>query len=332
MTESQGKSKHPRPGRENSERSAPVVSVIIPTYNRVSFLPQALGSVLSQTVAAPAVADQHGGEVGGAHRAAGLEVIVADDGSTDGTAEYLASAAAAAPGVVRVVTLEHGGTPGRARNAGVAAARSDLLAFLDVDDIWRPEKLQRQLPLHLEGGPAGAAEGPRAGVVLSHTRETWLRGTRTISQAGQNHAREGDVFADALHKCTIGPSTTVMRRVTFEELGGFREDLEVAEDYELWLRLTHRYPVAYLNEALTIKRAGHGDQLSEKYGAIEYFRIQALRDLVDVGAFGDIPRHAVEAADALARKCRIYAKGCAKRGRLTEAADFKSLAGRYDRS
>lgn len=307
-----------------SERDfASVVSVIIPTYNRLSFLPEALGSVLSQV-----------GMGVGSLRA--HEIIVIDDGSTDGTAEYLHEVETASSGGIRVVTLEHGGFPGRTRNAGVAAARSDLVAFLDVDDVWRPEKLLRQLPMHLGSAAGGAGDGPsRSGpapgrVVLSHTRETWLRGARTISQAGQNHAREGDVFADALHKCTIGPSTTVMSRTVFEELGGFREDLEVAEDYELWLRLTHRHPVAYLDEELTIKRAGHGDQLSERYGAIEYFRIQALRDLVEADAFGNVAVHARAAAETLARKCRIYAQGCAKRGRFEEAAEYRALAQSYE--
>lgn len=295
------------------------LSVIIPSYNRRDFLPEAIASVLSQTWP-------------GAARPGALEIIVADDGSTDGSGEYLAEAARQLPGLLRVLRLAHGGTPGRARNAAVAAARGELIAFLDVDDLWRPEKLARQLPLHL--APAGAAP------VLSHTRESWLRGDRLISQKGQRHRREGDVFPDALHKCTIGPSTVIMRRDTFLELRGFREDLEVAEDYELWLRLTHRHPVAYLDEPLTIKRAGHGDQLSEKYGAIEYFRIQALRDLLAARAFAEeaavAPEGAAEsrghqglAEEVLAEKCRIYAKGCEKRGRLDEAAQYRALAAFY---
>ncbi|MFP4484962.1 MAG: glycosyltransferase family 2 protein [Spirochaetaceae bacterium] len=296
---------------------APTLSVVIPTFNRLSFLPEAISSVLSQTWAAPA---SHAGR-GDARQAPLLEIIVVDDGSTDGTPEYLADAAAAAPEVIRVVTLTHGGTPGRARNAGVAAARGDLIAFLDADDLWRSDKLEGQMALHR----------PKAAAVLSHTRETWLRGRRIVSQAGQEHLREGEVFADALHKCIIGPSTTVMERRVFEELGGFREDLEVAEDYELWVRLTHRHPVAYVDEELTIKRAGHGDQLSERYGAIEFFRIQGLRDLVEGGAFEDVPEHARAAARTLARKCRIYAQGCAKRGRLEEAQEYREAARFYER-
>ena len=319
----QGDADGPRP-RPSARPVRPLaLSVVIPTYNRRAFLPEAIASVLSQTWTAAPRGPQRGRaqpDSGRAGAAAGLEIIVVDDGSTDGSDAYLDAAAVAAPGALRVVTLTHGGTPGRARNAGVAAARGDLIAFLDADDLWRCDKLERQMAMH----------DPKGQAVLSHTRETWLRGRRIVSQAGQEHAREGDVFADALHKCIIGPSTTIMERRIFEELGGFREDLEVAEDYELWLRLTHRYPVGYLDEELTVKRAGHGDQLSERYGAIEYFRIQALRGLVEAHAFGDVSAHARAAAETLARKCRIYAQGCAKRGRFEEAAEYRALAQSYE--
>ncbi len=274
------------------------VSVVIPTYNRRSLLMEAIGSALSSTV---------------------LELVIVDDGSDDGTAEYLADLGRQAPELLRLVTLTHGGTPGRARNRGVAAARGRYIAFLDADDLWRPHKLARQLQEHAR------PEAP----VLSHTRETWLRNGRVVSQAGQKHGTSGDVFADSLHKCIIGPSTVVLERAVFQELDGFREDLEIAEDYELWLRLVHRYSVAYVNEELTVKRAGHGDQLSERYGAIEYFRIQALQDLVDRGFFDEHPEHAAAARRALSRKCRIYAQGCAKRDRFQEAQDYERRARYY---
>jgi hypothetical protein len=131
-----------------------------------------------------------------------------------------------------------------------------------------------------------------------------------------------------LRKCVIGPSTVVLPRQTLTGVGGFREDLEVAEDYELWLRIVDTAPVAYVEEPLTTKRAGHGDQLSERYGKIELFRIRALRDLVDRHVF--TPEHQSMAREELARKCRIYATGCSKRGRAGEAAEYEELAQRYD--
>ena len=276
--------------------SPPPVSVIIPVYNRPAMVREALASVLAQTFR-------------------NFEILAVDDGSTDDTPERLEEAAEGAP--LRVIRIEHCGKPGAVRNRGVEAARGELLAFLDSDDLWAPEKLESQLALH---GVASAA--PR----ISHTRERWLRNGREVSQGSQRHRRAGDLFVDSLKKCIIGPSTVMMERSLFEELGGFREDVEIAEDYELWLRVTHREPVAYLDEALTVKRAGPWDQLSERHGGIELFRIQALRELVEQGGFGDNPEHAAEARRELGRKCRIYASGCRKRGREAEAQEYELLA------
>ena len=145
-----------------------------------------------------------------------------------------------------------------------------------------------------------------------------------VSQRAQHHRWSGDLFADSLRKCVIGPSTVLLRRTVFEAAGGFREDLQVAEDYELWLRLTARHRVGYLDRELVIKRAGHGDQLSERFGQIEIFRLRALRDLVEGGQL-DAHHHPAACAE-LARKARIYAAGCRKRGRAGEARRYEELA------
>ena len=91
--------------------------------------------------------------------------------------------------------------------------------------------------------------------------------------------------------------------------------------------------VSYIDEPLTVKRAGHGDQLSEKYGRIEYFRIEALMNLIECEAFADVPKASVRertAREELARKCRIFANGARKRGRIEEADRYVLLAERYD--
>jgi hypothetical protein len=119
----------------------------------------------------------------------------------------------------------------------------------------------------------------------------------------------------------------MMRRELFEEFGGFREDLEIAEDYELWLRITARYPVGYIDEPLVIKRGGHADQLSEKYGQIEIFRIRALLMNLEEGTFQGEQRQL--AARELMGKCRIYAQGCEKRGKDEEARRYREIARRY---
>jgi len=272
------------------------VSVIVPTYNRADYLAEALWSVREQTC-----------RVG--------QLVIVDDGSTDGTEVYVQSLNNQPN--LRYLRIPHCGMPGKVRNAGARLATGEYLAFLDSDDLWEPEKLARQVAYFEE----------HQEIQICHTRETWQRGEKIVSQAGQKHRRSGIIFADALKKCIIGPSTVMMRRELFEELGGFREDLEIAEDYELWLRITARVPVGYIDEPLVVKRGGHADQLSEKYGQIEIFRIKALLVNLEEGSFQGEQRHMV--ARELVRKCRIYAQGCEKRGKGDEARRYREIALNY---
>lgn len=281
----------------------PLFSVIIPVYNRRELVLEALGSVLGQT------------------RLPG-EIILIDDGSDDGTAEacrrFLNGRADSLSW--SLWELAHSGMAGAVRNRGVERSRGEWIAFLDSDDLWEPEKLEEQGRFILS----------HPDLRLVHTRERWLRGDRTISQKKQKHRREGDIFQDALVKCVIGPSTAVLRRDLWEETGGFREDLEIAEDYELWLRITSGEPVGYIDKPLITKRAGSWDNLSDKYGQIEKFRLDALERLIESDWFGvhrgEEPRHL--AREEFRRKCLIYAKGCEKRGRFREGALWAAKANR----
>ena len=118
--------------------------------------------------------------------------------------------------------------------------------------------------------------------------------------------------------------THMLSRELFVECGGFRPDLEIAEDYELWIRICAEHDVGYIDEPLVIKRGGHKDQLSAKYGHIEYFRLKALQENVEKNLFKG--KNMELAAFELARKCRIYAAGCLKRGRKKEADYYLKLA------
>ena len=284
----------------------PLVSVIIPTFNRVDLAAEAIESVRRQKMG-------------------DFELVVVDDGSTDGTEERVSKSAMSDSRII-YYRITHIGCPGAVRNVGAGVSKSRFIAFLDSDDMWLPEKLEKQIAVLIGGGRR-----------ICHTRERWLRNGREISQAGQRHRREGELFCDSLAKCIIGPSTVMLERTLFEEVNGFREDLEIAEDYELWLRITAIASVEYVDEPLTIKRAGHRDQLSEKHGQIEIFRIRALRDLVDSGYFetsdNRSPKKNLDglARKELARKCRIYAAGARKRGRVREADEYESLSARYGR-
>lgn len=268
----------------------PLVSVVVPTFDRAALLAEAVASVLAQSYWP-------------------LELVVVDDGSTDDTERQFSTR-----GDLRYLRIAHTAMPGRVRNAGVEAAAGNLIAFLDSDDLWLPHKLQRQV--------AAMATDK---VALHHTRERWLRHGRTVSQHRQQHTRKGDLFPASLRKCVIGPSTVLLHRSALNAVGGFREDIQIAEDYELWLRLTARYRVGYLDEALTIKRAGHGDQLSERHGHIELFRLRALHALL-TGKWPEDGAQRRAAHMELARKACIYAGGCAKRGRIVEAEEYRALA------
>lgn len=286
----------------------PLVSVIIPGYNRPVLLREAADSVLTQTFS---------------H----LELIIVDDGSDDtGTRPAIESVRLREPGRVRVLRQEHSGMPGQVRNRGAAEARGKYIAFLDSDDLWKPEKVTLQVE-YFSGCMRDTGRPGNSPVRICHTREIWLRDGREVSQAGQRHKRRGDIFRDALKKCIIGPSTVMMERSLFLESGGFREDQEIAEDYEFWLRITGGNCIGYIDEPLVVKRAGSWHQLSEKYGHIEYFRLLGLKDLVDSGFFSGAQKAA--AAEELAKKCGIYAAGCRKRGRTGEAEAYERLAREY---
>jgi len=273
-----------------------MLTIIVPTYNRLPYLKNAINSVSCQIY-------RH------------FQLVVVDDGSTDDTADYVQNLNNRES--LRYLRIPHCSMPGKVRNAGARLATGEYLAFLDSDDLWKPEKLARQV--------AFFEEHPE--IRICHIREIWQRGEKIVSQAGQKHRRSGDIFADALKKCIIGPSTVMMRRELFGEFGGFREDLEIAEDYELWLRITAKYPVGYIDEPLVVKRGGHADQLSEKYGQIEIFRIKALHLNLEQGTFEGEQRQL--AARELVRKCRIYAQGCEKRGKVEEAVHYREIARRY---
>jgi glycosyltransferase involved in cell wall biosynthesis len=279
----------------------PLVTAIIPVYNRPEQVKEAVLSVLSQTWRP-------------------LELIVGDDGSTDLTGTVVQRMIDENETSVEMVLLElpHTGYPGAVRNSCAEAAKGEYLAFLDSDDLWRPEKLEKQIHPFLRN----------PSLRISHTREEWNREGKIISQARLRHKREGDLFQDSLKKCIIGPSTVMIRKDLFLESGGFRDDLEIAEDYEYWLRLTAVEQVRFLDEPLTVKRAGHEDQLSEKYGHIELFRIEGLKTLVDKSYFHGW--YAAAAARELSRKCQVYGRGCMKREKMPEGREYMELSGYYE--
>jgi glycosyltransferase involved in cell wall biosynthesis len=267
----------------------PAVSVIIPTYNRRAMVREAVASVLAQ-------------------RDANFELIVVDDGSTDGTSEMFAQE----DHLTFARTERHG--PAAARNHGVAMARAPLIAFLDSDDLWAPDKLRRQL--------AFIREYPDC--AISQTGETWIRDGRRVNPGLRHRKRAGDIFLESLQTCLISPSAVLLKTTLFRALGGFDEALAAAEDYDLWLRILVDHEVGLLEEPLVTRRAGHPDQLSFSVPAIDRFRVIALMKLLSNDHLSDPRRNAV--VNVLGEKCRILAKGAQRRDRMSESAMYENIA------
>jgi glycosyltransferase involved in cell wall biosynthesis len=258
------------------------VSVIIPTYNRRDFVREAIASVLAQSYQ-------------------DFELIVVDDGSTDGTEDVVHEFPQA-----RYVWQENRGVSS-ARNAGVALSRGALLAFLDSDDLWQPSKLVAQVAFFDEHPDAR----------ICQTEELWLRNGVRVNPRGKHRKPSGDIFAASLHLCLVSPSAVMMRRELFEQMGGFDESLPACEDYDLWLRIAVREPAPLIEEPLVIKRGGHADQLSRRFWGMDRFRVAALCKLLSSGILSVEQRRLTEAV--LLSKCRILAAGARKRGKDGEA-------------
>jgi len=277
----------------------PTVSVIIPTYNRAESVFAAVASVLDQTFR-------------------DFEVIVVDDGSTDGTAEQLEKSFGEK---IRVIRRQNGGVS-TARNAGAAVAGGGYLAFLDSDDLWHPEKLEVQVDFHQKN----------PGFLISQTEEHWIRRGRRVNPRDRHKKPAGYIFPQSLQLCTVSPSSVLLDKRLFEQAGGFDERLRACEDYDLWLRLTPEYPVALVERKLLTKHGGHPDQLSQRYPAMDRFRLYSLGKLLLSGQLNEIQAELVRTAIGV--KLQVLILGARKRGRRTnelEALIEMLLGYRIDR-
>jgi glycosyltransferase involved in cell wall biosynthesis len=274
------------------------VSVIIPTWNRRAMVLEAVASVVAQ-------------------RDVACELIVVDDGSTDGTAQELsliaATSAAQAGVAMRVPRTAANRGVAAARNTGAGLARADLIAFLDSDDLWAPGKLRHQVDF-MRDNPA---------CQFAQTGELWVRTGRRVNPGRRHQKRAGDIFLESLRTCLISPSAVILRTELFRAVGGFDETLTAAEDYDLWLRLLHDYPVGLIDKPLVTRRAGHPGQLSAEVPALDRFRILALLKLLAHPGMPCERRRAV--CEVLAEKCRIYGHGLARRGQDHIAAAVRRI-------
>jgi len=270
------------------------VSVIIPTFNRRPMVVEAIQSVLVQ------------------HEVR-FELIIVDDGSTDGTPAAVEETLENATAPVRFIRTERRGVAA-ARNLGVEAAAAPWIGFLDSDDLWKPEKLSRQLA-HLRD---------HREYRISQCNELWIRNRRRVNPGLRHLKRAGDIFVESLRTCLISPSAVIMQTDLFRDLGGFDETMTAAEDYDLWLRILLRDEAGLLEETLVTRRAGHGDQLSATVPAIDRFRILALAKLLAAPELTGAKR--IATAEVVAEKSRLYARGLQRRKR--DASLYDEIAQR----
>lgn len=255
------------------------ISVVIPTFNRAHTLPRCLDSVLTQN-----------------YPRERLELLVIDDGSNDNTEnllriyQHLFS--------IRVLRQSNKGVSS-ARNLGIRFARYPWIAFLDSDDYWLPDKLTQQLEKisHDQN-------------LVCHTEEIWIRNGTRVNQCKHHKKYAGYTFSQNLPLCAMSPSSIIIHRQIFDAVGLFDESLPACEDYDLWLRITARYKVSFVEKPCIYKTGGHSDQLSRKFVAMDRFRIQSLLKLLKFTTLNQI--QLAEVLTVLEQKSIIYLQGCMK--------------------
>ncbi len=272
------------------------VSVIIPTFNRAGKVARAVSSVLYQTFT------EH-------------EIIVIDDGSTDQTREKLSQFGG------RITYIAHSSNLGvsAARNTGIGRSSAPLLAFLDSDDYWLPQKLSAQV---------GFFE-TKPGAVACQTDEIWIRKGRRVNPGERHLKPSGDIFEPSLRLCLVSPSAVMLKRSLLDEVGLFDEALPACEDYDLWLRISCRHPIHLIEQRYVVKEGGHPDQLSSLYNGMDRFRIRALIKLLRSSSLNK--KQTMATLAELSLKCRIYGSGCLKREKVEEGHYYLQLPKRLEK-
>jgi GT2 family glycosyltransferase len=221
----------------------PLVSIVLPTYNRERYLREAVDSVLAQTYQR-------------------WELIVVDDGSTDGTLGYLARLPDPR---VRLVHHEHAGQPARVRNRGAGEAAGEYLAFLDSDDVWEPRKLELQIQ-DLRG-----RRECRWG--YAYCRRIGPEGEPLPLPPGRGGLPYSGWITDKLItvEAVVTMPTVIMTRDFFRELGGFDERFRYFSDYEFWIRCSLASPVTVVTEPLARVRDHSGSYTRGRIEVLEYW-------------------------------------------------------------
>lgn len=213
---------HHVPVQDVARNKAPRVSVVIPTYNSGAIAVEAVESVLAQTYQ-------------------DLEIVVVDDGSTDNTEQAIRQFGDR----VRYLKQENQGVSA-ARNTGIKHSRGEYIAFLDSDDLWAPDKLAEEVPW-LDADPT-------LGLVYCDWAVVSGADVLHASYLENLPASSGYVFDGLVQSGFILTSGVVVRRTCLEDVGDFDKALAIAQDYDLWLRISYRWKVQLVTKRLFTKR------------------------------------------------------------------------------
>jgi len=272
---------------------SPLISIIIPTYNRYGFLLKAIASVKNQTYK-------------------NFELIIVDDGSTDETCRLRSDNS------LVYIRRENKG-PAAARNSGVRVAKSDWIAFLDSDDLWHKDKLQKQMDFIKNN----------SGCKIVYTDELWVRKGIRVNKKNIHRKFSGWIYPHCLKLCIVGASTILMHKKLWNKFDGMDENLPVAEDYDLWLRLAAEHKFHYLDEQLITKNGGRDDQLSISVRGMDKYRIISLQKMIKSQNLKEDWRKLT--CSELIRKCKIYMAGCKKHGKKDEVIFCENIIQKYER-
>ena len=270
-----------------------VVDIIIPSYNRWNFLERAVRSVQNQTFK-------------------NWKLWVVDDGSTDKTVSEF-NRFFSFDSRMQIISLKTNRGVSRARNKGIEQGEGEWLAFLDSDDEWLPEKLEKQMQL--------SKLNPNTPLI--HCNEIWIKDEKEVAQKKKHKKQGGRIFIPSVQLCCISPSAVLMKRSLLNEVGLFREDFPVCEDYEMWLRVTSRYSVGFVEEALVVKHGGHKDQLSRRYPAMDYWRVKALKAYLNDRKLSVEEREKVK--EIITKKGKILLKGYDKYQNFKNKKEVESI-------
>lgn len=271
------------------------VSAIIPTYNRPEATRRAVKSILAQSHPCD-------------------EIIIVNDCSTDDTALNLKKLeTTTSDTAIRLINLPKNLGVSGARNVGIKEASNPWLAFLDSDDEWVNTKLEKQL-----------VQLKNSKLLISHTDESWVRNGKPVNKKVQHKKYGGMVYDQCIDMCFIGPSTSIVHKSLFEDVGLFDESFTVCEDYDLWLRVSPKYKVDYVDEELLIKHGGHEDQLSTSFHSMDYWRALALKKQIQNPLLSSESQQLT--IDKLNEKIKLLTAGCLKHKNTELLAKVKLLA------